>query len=225
MYFDFHLHSTYSYDSIIKPEEIIKISIKKGLSGVAVTDHDTISGGLKTKSLATDNFLVIVGAEIKTNECEVIGLFLNEEIKKKTFVEVIDEIKDQGGITILPHPFKDSSIDAESLAKEVDLIEVLNSRLKPESNNKALNLAKKYKIPQVAGSDAHIPFEIGAVRNNLPIQEPDQEEVRKMLLKGTNTLSGNESMYPIRMLSKVVGRYKRGGAPAIAKSLCKKMRR
>ena len=223
MNFDFHIHSVYSHDSILKPEVIIKHSKKKGLAGIAITDHNTILGAKKAKSLSSDDFLIIIGAEIKTDMGEIIGLFLNEEIISNDFYEVRDAIKAQGGLIILPHPFKDEAINLELLTKEVDLIESLNGRIKPELNHKAGILAKKYKLPTIAGSDAHTPFEIGAVQNNLQIDELSSEEVRKVLLKGTCIPFGTESPFYVRMLSKGIGRYKRDGALGIINSVYKNM--
>ena len=83
----------------------MKIAIRKGLNGVAITDHNSIKGGLMAKSFENDNFRVIVGSEITTDRGEVIGLFLSEEIAPGNFGDVIAEIRDQGGLVILPHPF------------------------------------------------------------------------------------------------------------------------
>ena len=159
--FDLHIHSIYSKDAILKPERIIKMAKKKGLSGIAITDHGTIKGALKTKSVAFDNFMVIVGAEVQTDKGEIIGLFLNEEIKSRKFAEVIDEIKDQDGITVLPHPYKNRQCDPKDLVEMVDLVEGLNARTSKELNYRAQNLAKNFGLPIIAGSDAHTPFEIG----------------------------------------------------------------
>lgn len=52
-----------------------------------LTDHDTMSDGLKAKGYKTRGFRVIVGSEVKTGRCDVIGLFLSEEIKSKPFLE------------------------------------------------------------------------------------------------------------------------------------------
>lgn len=223
MNFDFHIHSVYSHDSISKPESIIKYSKKKGLAGIAITDHNTILGAKKAKSLSSEDFLIIIGAEIETDMGEIIGLFLNEEIISNDFYEVKDAIKAQGGLIVLPHPFKNEAINFNLLAKEVDLIESLNGRIKPELNHKACILAKKYERPMIAGSDAHTPFEIGAVQNKLQIDELSSEEVRKVLLKGMCIPFGAESPFYVRMLSRGIGRYKRDGAFAVMNSICKNM--
>ena len=45
---DLHIHSQYSEDATGSPKDIIKILKKKGLQGMAITDHNTIEGSLKS---------------------------------------------------------------------------------------------------------------------------------------------------------------------------------
>ena len=105
MIYDLHVHSIYSKDSLLKPSTILRVARKKGLSGVAVTDHNSIKGGLMTLKMNTDkNFHVIVGSEIKTEYGDIIGLFLQDDIKSHTFICAVEEIKEQGGSTILLIP-------------------------------------------------------------------------------------------------------------------------
>lgn len=48
MRFDLHIHSGYSFDSLLDPKRIIKKAIKKNLNGIAITDHNTILGGKRS---------------------------------------------------------------------------------------------------------------------------------------------------------------------------------
>jgi len=99
------MHTVYSRDGAIKPADAIRIAKKRGLDGIAVTDHDTIRGGLEALKLRPEDLDVIVGAEIKTDRGDVIGLFLNEEIRERDHIEVIEAIRRQGGVAVVPHPF------------------------------------------------------------------------------------------------------------------------
>lgn len=135
--------------------------MRRGLSGIAITDHNTISGGLEVKKVNKDRkFTVIVGSEIQTEVGDIIGLFLNEEIKTRNSVEVIEEIKDQGGYVILPHPYRGHKLNKNVITKS-DAIEIFNGRSTYEENNLALELAKKLDKPVTVGSDAHFACEIG----------------------------------------------------------------
>ena len=165
MKFDMHVHSKYSRDCKLEPRDILKAAKLKGLGGIAVTDHDTIKGGIETKKIA-EGIEVIVGAEIRTDKGEIIGYFLQEEIKSRALGEVMDEIKSQGGMTCIPHPYDIFRIyrltPTKEIAKRIDFIEVFNSRcMLQEFNEKALSFALENNLGTSAGSDAHSLAEIG----------------------------------------------------------------
>ncbi|NOQ33199.1 MAG: PHP domain-containing protein, partial [Methanosarcinales archaeon] len=133
MKYDLHTHTKYSPRcGIVEPEDFVKMAISKGLDGIAVTDHDTIKGAVAAKRFGTPDFEVIVGCEMKTTNGELIGLYLQEEIISRAPIEVIQEIHDQGGIVVVPHPFdrfrsaRFSNIS--KYLKDIDAIEVFNSR-------------------------------------------------------------------------------------------------
>jgi len=54
MKYDLHIHSKYSYDGILEPRDIVKIAIKRGLDGIAITDHNTVKGALEAKKYEYD---------------------------------------------------------------------------------------------------------------------------------------------------------------------------
>jgi predicted metal-dependent phosphoesterase TrpH len=187
--FDLHIHSKHSYDSFLNPEKIIKIAKRNGLDGIAITDHNTIKGGIEAlKVNDEEEFQVIVGAEIKTEYDDIIGLFLNEEIRTRRFEEVIEEIKSNGGLSVLPHPYRKYKFP-EEIVDKVDIVEAFNSRSKKEGNEMAYELAKKFKKPMTAGSDAHLGFEIGRGRTIV------NSEVKEALKNGETEIEGKESNY------------------------------
>jgi len=166
--YDLHIHSFYSGCSSMHPEKLLAVAKKRGLDGIAVTDHNTIKGGLETKRLNKDrNFEVIVGAEIKTEAGEILGYYLKSEIKSRKAVEVIKEIHKQGGIAVIAHPFshgllrKCLRVDIKEL-KGLDGVEVHNSRnMFAWENFYAVMAAEKYKLARVGGSDSHFYHEVG----------------------------------------------------------------
>ena len=115
---------------------------------------------------------MIVGEEVKTaGQGEVIGLFISEQIPRgMTLAETIAEIKRQGGLVYVPHPFDrlHSVPDYEHLlgvVDDVDAIEIFNPRIAiPAWNEEAVRFAGKYRIPGGAGTDAHVASALGAVR-------------------------------------------------------------
>ncbi len=168
---DLHMHTDHSYDCATPVEVLLAEARSRGLGAIAVTDHNEISGALEARAKAK-GFKVIVGEEVKTKEQgEVIGLFIEEKIPRgMTLQETIAEIKRQGGIVYVPHPFDrmHSVPDYEHLLAvidDVDAIEVFNPRIAiSEFNEEAVRFAAKYRIPGGAGSDAHVPQGLGSVR-------------------------------------------------------------
>lgn len=180
---DLHVHSIFSWDSSNKPDQLIKVARKKGLAGIAVTDHDTIRGGVITSSLSPKGFYVIIGSEIKTDIGEITGLFITEEIKCGDPFEVVDEIKSQGGIAVLPHPFRAHEILSKEIIDKINAIEVFNGRCTRSENDRAKQLALDYNKPVVGGSDAHTLSQIGHGLVELK-DISNIDDIRKAILTG-----------------------------------------
>ena len=168
---DLHMHTDHSYDCATPVEVLLAEARSRGLGAIAVTDHNEVSGAHAARAKA-DGIAVIVGEEVKTgDQGEVIGLFIEEKIPRgMTLQETIAEIKRQGGLVYVPHPFDrlHSVPDYEHLLEvldDVDAIEVFNPRVAiTEFNDEAARFAAKYRIPAGAGSDAHVPQGLGSVR-------------------------------------------------------------
>jgi predicted metal-dependent phosphoesterase TrpH len=167
MRIDLHVHTYYSDDSLMKPAEVIRTVQRLGLDGVAITDHNTITGARELQAVAP--FLVIVGEEIKTTQGEIIGLFLREPIPRGLSPEeTIAAIRQQEAVVYVPHPLdriRTSAMGRRALLRiihQVDALEVFNARiLFPRENAQARELALRYGLAMGAGSDAHIASEIG----------------------------------------------------------------
>ncbi len=168
---DLHMHTDHSHDCATPVEVLLSEARNRGLGAIAVTDHNEISGALEAREKARE-IKVIVGEEIKTaDQGEVIGLFIKKRIPRGlTLNETIAEIKRQGGLVYVPHPFDrlHSVPDYEHLLPvldQVDAIEVFNPRVAiNEFNEEAVRFAAKYRIPAGAGSDAHVTQGLGSVR-------------------------------------------------------------
>jgi len=171
--YDLHMHTIYSRDGAIRPIDAIRIAKKRGLDGIAITDHDTIRGGLAAQKLKPKGIDIICGAEIKTDRGDIIGLFLTEEIRAIDHAEVIEAIHEQGGIAIVPHPFDSMRGSAFWLtdkdSKKMDAVEVLNARcIFKRSNAMADAYASHYRVCKVGCSDAHFGAEIANAGTLVP---------------------------------------------------------
>jgi glycosyltransferase involved in cell wall biosynthesis len=170
---DLHMHTDHSYDCATPVEVLLDTAREQGLGAIAVTDHNEISGALEARDKAAEfGVKVIVAEEVKTaSQGEVIGLFIEEKIPRGlTLQETIAEIKRQGGLVYVPHPFDrlHSVPDYEHLLdvlEDVDAIEIFNPRVafKP-FNEEAARFAAKYRIVAGAGSDSHVAQGLGSVR-------------------------------------------------------------
>jgi hypothetical protein len=168
---DLHMHTDHSPDCATPVEVLLAEAKERGLGAIAITDHNEVSGALEARAKA-QGIKVIVAEEIKTaDQGEVIGLFIKERIPRGlTLEETIAEIKRQGGLVYVPHPFDrlHAVPDYEHLLPvldQVDAIEVFNPRVAiGEFNEEAARFAAKYRIPAGAGSDAHVPQGLGSVR-------------------------------------------------------------
>jgi predicted metal-dependent phosphoesterase TrpH len=167
---DLHMHTSWSHDCTVTPEELVEHAQAVGLGAIAVTDHNVLGGALEAVELARGTKLTVVpGEEIKTDgQGEVIGLFLKEEIPRGlSFAETIAAIRAQNGLVYLPHPFDrmHSIPDPATLHRhfaDIDVFEVYNARLLFEGyNDEALRFATKYNLTMGAGSDAHVLQGVG----------------------------------------------------------------
>jgi len=173
---DLHMHTDHSPDCATPVEVLLASAREQGLGAIAVTDHNEISGALEARAQAAELGphppKVIVGEEVKTaTEGEVIGLFIEEKIPRGlSLKETVAEIKRQGGIVYVPHPFDRMHAvpDYEHLLEilgDVDALEVFNPRVAISAfNDEAARFAAKYRLAAGAGSDSHVAQGLGSVR-------------------------------------------------------------
>lgn len=161
---DLHTHTWYSRDGIHPPSLILKSACAMGLGAVAITDHNSVRGLKEAKSSA-HNVMLIPGIEVDTREGHVIGLGIEREIKPwLSAAETIELIRDEGGITVIPHPFDYLRRGVGSRVKtlKADAIEVMNSGSNmPFSNSLARRAADNMGSQVTAGSDAHLAEDVG----------------------------------------------------------------
>lgn len=170
---DLHMHTSASPDCLSAPADVIRYAREIGLDKIAITDHNEIEGAFEGRDIDPD--LVIVGEEVRTDEgLDLIGLFLTELIPRGgTFREVAEEIRRQGGVVYVPHPFDSHRGTTEEFLEGVrdciDAVEGFNARIHdPRRNQRAQNWALANGFPLGAGSDAHLLSKIGQARVVMP---------------------------------------------------------
>lgn len=171
---DLHSHTHRSHDCVTSYRALIAACQRRRIDVLAITDHNRVEGALELSEMP--GFRCIVGEEISTTEGEIIGLFLKSFIPPRLSPEeTIAEIRSQGGVVYMPHPFdtlRRSVIKPHALmrvAASLDVVEVLNARCHTaRENGAALQFAQERGLLMGAGSDAHTAGEIGQAGIEMP---------------------------------------------------------
>ncbi len=173
---DLHCHTSASFDSLASPLGVVRAARARGITHLAITDHDRIDGALRARAAALPGIVVIVGEEVKTAGGDLVCLFLDEAIPPGlSAAETIARARAQGGLVGIPHPFDryrgsiGKAADAiAALAGQVDWVEAFNARVVfGDGNERAAELASSAGIPAVAVSDAHTTLEVGVAATRL----------------------------------------------------------
>lgn len=176
----------WSGDSTTTPDEIEASVLDCGIDVLCITDHNAVKGA---QTLASElPCRVIVGEELKTHAGEIIGLFLTHRVPIGVQpAEAARQIRDQGGLVYIPHPFDpmrrnlaESAMRALADDGLIDAIEVLNAKTSlPSLNARAVAFAEEYDLAGGAGSDAHVPLALGAAY----VEMPDFDDAQDFLVK------------------------------------------
>jgi len=175
-FMDLHCHTNASFDSLADPLAVVRAARDRGLTHLAITDHDRIDGALRARDAGIPGITVIVGEEVKTAGGDLICLFLEEAIPPGLSpAETIARARAQGGLVGIPHPFDryrgsvgKAEEEIRALAGLVDWVEAFNARVVfREGNEQAAELARTAGIPGVAVSDAHSLLEVGVAATRL----------------------------------------------------------
>lgn len=157
---DLHTHAYDSPDGSLGLVEYQKMLEQGTLSYIAITSHDSIQAAQAIQKVLGDR--IIVGEEITTQEGEIIGLYLTQEIPDgMTAIQTVHAIKQQGGLVYIPHPFETARKGLKThtlhhIAKDIDIVEVHNGRAVFQNRSaQAKEWALTYKKAMVASSDAH----------------------------------------------------------------------
>lgn len=166
--FDLHLHTFYSSDGCGSPEAMVAAARRRGLSGIAVTDHNTCealdhlarAGLIREDGLPVDGFLVVPGVEVSTAEGHLICLGTTlPPMKGLPAREVVAAIRERGGLAVAPHPYDTFRAGIrEEILDTLDLhaLETFNAAVSLRRfNERAARYAERRGLAAMAGSDAH----------------------------------------------------------------------
>ncbi len=173
-FIDLHCHTSASFDSLATPAAVVRVAAARGLTHLAITDHDRIDGALRARDAAPRELRVFIGEEVKTIDGDLIAIFIERAVPPGlSAVETIAAIREQGGLVGVPHPFdglrgfgRKSGLRLEEIADRVDWVEVYNARVVGGSaNEQAVLFAREHNLPGVCASDSHTVLEVGVSSN------------------------------------------------------------
>jgi hypothetical protein len=193
---DLHVHTCYSYDSPSSLNEIIFYAKRKGLDGIAITDHDTLKGARRALKLAEGKGLIVIpGVEVTTLQGHVLALNPSKLIPQNlSLIETVEKIHEAGGIAIAAHPLvfiKSHIKQPVASVSNLDGVEVINSSAFPFFlfTRLSMALAKRLNLPRTAGSDAHQAREIGTAYSKVRAHS-DIDDIVEAIRRGRATPFG-----------------------------------
>ena len=204
---ELHTHSELSHDGRDPVDLLLEQAAAVGLDAIAVTDHDEIDASVEAAEMAPDYGLVgLVGMEVTCAAGHVLAFGIDECVESGLpFDETLEQIRDQGGIAVIPHPFQKSRhgvaahITEEQLA-DADAIEVYNSRLfTGRSNRQAEKFAIRNEIPMTAGSDAHISEMVGQAVTEVGADDRSADAILDAVADGRTSVVGKRTPWRVSL--------------------------
>ena len=203
---DIHMHTNLG-DGWASPARVVAEATRRDLPVIAITDHDHVEGAKRVQELIYQQnspLQMITGVEVSTRQGHLLGLFVNKAPKSMRSVEEsIEEIKEQGGLVIVPHPLgrlvpslSRAKIDA-LLEKgyEIDGIEMYNPSPANASMRPAVRDAnQQWRLAETGGSDAHFWQHIGSAYTLFP--GSNSEDLRRAIIERTVRPGGQELPTP-----------------------------
>jgi predicted metal-dependent phosphoesterase TrpH len=180
---DLHVHTVGSPDAHTRIGDLPGIISARGLDGVAVTEHDNFDPH------SFSDILIVPGVEISSKDGHVIALGIQERIPAGLPAdETITRIHDQHGIAIIAHPHDPVSkcVKIARLKVRPDAVETMNADALSFyiSNWLSRKDARRFKLPEVGGSDSHIPESIGDVYTVIEASSRDLKSVLEAIKAG-----------------------------------------
>jgi predicted metal-dependent phosphoesterase TrpH len=209
-FLDLHCHTRASFDCLSSPASVVRAAASRGLTHLAITDHETIAGALEARDVAREQELeltVLVGEEVRTREGDLVAMFIERAVPRgMSATETIAAIREQGGLVGVPHPFDRyrgsllRALEGSPFETPVDWIEVHNARVMVgDGNVQAAAYAADHGLPGVAVSDAHSVLEVGVAYTALD-GDPSTPDGLLAALPGAELIVGRASYY-VRLIT------------------------
>ena len=204
---DLHIHTMVgSMDSDISPKHLAESAKAAGLTGVGLTEHMSPWPADEVERFRRESGLfVFTTREWSTEMGHIVVFGLDRKVRGITRARDLHRACDENGaFMVVCHPFRyfpgpsnrlfggrrdSQELSSETLAEHplfhmVDAIEVLNGGCIERENALAQEVAQALGKPGVAGSDAHMPMEVGRYATVFEKELESEEEMLAELRAG-----------------------------------------
>lgn len=219
---DTHIHTLFSHCSISQPEQIILKAAQIGLGGVAVMDHNEISGAvdavrcaedLKRRKLLREDFLVIPGIEVQSSAGHIGALFVDRIFPTSLNPEeTVRMIHDAGGIAVAVHPYHSSGIRDAVYDAPFDAMELESGSIFcPDIVERNIRLASDSRLADacsLGSSDSHYVNAVGSCYTVLKMQKLTLEAAREAILERRTRAVASHSYLAIKKMLGAVSKLK-----------------
>lgn len=188
---ELHCHTAFSMDGLMSFEALRRTAEAVGLDALAITDHDTVEGALEfqARAAAAGSPLRIIAGEERTLDdgSHLIGLFLQRHIEARDLAGAIREIEGQGGLCLIPHPFRRKDGLLRNGLAPLRLFEgraagfeLFSGKCSFAENQKAASLLATTRLGPFGGSDAHYESDLGEAMNVIAFDGDLRASVQRM---------------------------------------------
>ena len=184
---DLHLHDNkYSTDSHISIEEIVREAKRKGLDGIALTNHENPDVVKEIDELVEKyDFVIFPGVEYLTKDGDIVAFGIDklpeEQMSAQEFIQYVDKF---GGTCTAAHPYRTNNRGLEDklyTVKGLTAIEGYNGSTSDYHNGLAVKAGKELGIQVVGSSDAHVVEKVGVYATLLPYKVKNVKELIETL--------------------------------------------
>lgn len=184
---DLHLHDNkYSTDSHISIEEIVREAKRKGLDGIALTNHENPDVVKEIDELVEKyDFVIFPGVEYLTKDGDIVAFGIDklpeDQMSAQDFIEYVDKF---GGTCTAAHPYRTNNRGLEDklyTVKGLTAIEGYNGSTSDYHNGLAVKAGNELGIQVIGSSDAHVVEKVGVYATLLPYKVKNVKELIEAL--------------------------------------------
>lgn len=212
MRLDLHNHSRYSTDARVAPRDLVALARRRGLDGIAITDHNSVGALPEAAEAASEGFLIVPATEVSSQEGHILAYGVREAIPRDlTAAETVERVIALGGVAVAAHPYRFWSGLGPDVVRATPFpaYETQNARTLRRGNERARRLARVHGAGETGGSDSHFLHELGRAVTVLEAGPMGLEGVLQAIAQGATRAEGKDrgAGATVRYVTKCVGEW------------------